>query len=733
MWLNGHPGKYILTNLPRHKWTVSGKWGGALSLAGIVFLLFLFVFEEYLHIPSWLQVVGRMHPLMLHFPIVLLIISLISYWVPENYAEGYGWELIRLAAALSALLSAIMGMLLSIEQADKGDTLVYHKWMGISLAIIAWALYSFHKKIVGNKVVAKTISVVSVFVLLVTGHLGANLTHGENYLTGPILSSQKKIIDPEQARIFPDIIFPVFKEKCGGCHQSGNRKGGLSLNDSATILAGGKSRKTLVTGDLLQSLLITRLHLPLGDKKHMPVTAKPQLSTEELNLIESWVKAGAPFTQKLKERATTDSLRLFADVYIKTQTGVENETAYDFKEANPATINKLNNNYRVIKQLGKNSPALAVSFFGKAMYSAEKLKELDPLKEQIIHLNLAKMPVNDEQVKWIITLPNLRRLNLNYSDITDQSMPLLSAMKKLESLSVSGTAISMQGLNTLVTNKKITEIFVWDSKIKSDEVLSLQQKNPQVTIETGFQGADTMVIALNKPLIKTPEGFFHDSGKIVLAHVIKNVELRYTLDGSAPDSCYSPVYKEPIIIREDMSLQVKAYKKGWLSSEVIKTSYLKAGIPVVKTILLTPADPKYNLQAEKVLTDLDLGDQTDLGTKWLGFMNNDALVVFDMGAPKKVEDVRVNALHNIGAYIFPPVSLTVWGSTDQKNWVLLNTLTPEAPKKMIPVSTYLHSLHFKPATIRYIKLEGRRIKKLPPWHPGKGKPGWFFMSEVIIS
>ena len=38
-------------------------------------LLVLFVLAgDKLHIPAWLQVAGRMHPLVLHFPIVLLIL-----------------------------------------------------------------------------------------------------------------------------------------------------------------------------------------------------------------------------------------------------------------------------------------------------------------------------------------------------------------------------------------------------------------------------------------------------------------------------------------------------------------------------------------------------------------------------------------------------------------------------------------------------------------------------------
>lgn len=49
--------------------------GGGVLFGSMVFLLFLVVFESFLHIPSWLAVAGRLHPMFLHFPIVLLLIS----------------------------------------------------------------------------------------------------------------------------------------------------------------------------------------------------------------------------------------------------------------------------------------------------------------------------------------------------------------------------------------------------------------------------------------------------------------------------------------------------------------------------------------------------------------------------------------------------------------------------------------------------------------------------------
>lgn len=707
--------------------------GNLLALAGLVFLLFLFVFVGQLSVPAWLQVVGRMHPLLLHFPIVLVLISLLPYWIPQEAAMEKTWELIRLAAALSALASAIMGIFLSVEQGTEGTSLQYHKWSGTALAMIAWVLYSFHAQLIAAKAsLAKGISVVAACLLLVTGHLGANLTHGENFLSGPILGSTKKIIDPEQAVIFPDLIYTVLEEKCGGCHQAGNQKGGLSLADSIAIMKGGKTAKALVLGDLEKSLLISRLHLPLSDKKHMPLASKPQLTPEELELLQAWVKAGAPFTQKLRERNSNDSLRLAADAYIHSRQEVSDEPVYDFAEADPATIQKLSDNYRVIKPLGKNSPALSVSFFGKAMFTANRLKELESLKKQIIHLNLARMPVTDELLSFISGFPNLERLNLNYTDITDGGMKQLAGMKQLVAVSLSGTAVDADGLLAVGANPHLKEVYVWDSRIAANALTTVKQKYPQLIIETGFQGADTTIVTLNKPLIKTTEGFFKDTGKIVLSHVIKGAELRYTLDGLAPDSTTSPVYKMPISITKNTTLQVRAFKKGWISSEVVKASFLKAGLPVSNITLLQPADAKYNMGGGKILSDLDLGDQSDFSSKWLGFQKNKASVVFDLGTSIKLEEVLINSLHNTAAHVFPPVVLRVWGSSDQQHWRLLTIHQPKPPAKIEPATAYLYQLPFPATNARYIKLEAEPVPQLPLWHPAKGKPGWFFMSEVIF-
>jgi uncharacterized membrane protein len=708
------------------------KAGGLIAFAGLIFLFFLVLFESRLSLPAWVQVIGRMHPLLLHFPIVLLLISLCAFWIPEQPALEKAWEIVRLLAAVTAIATAIMGMFLSIEEAGKGDTLVYHKWTGIITATLSYILYAFHQSIKNINHAGKPVAVFTALVLILTGHWGAAVTHGDNFVSAPLRSADQPVIDPEKARIFPDVVNLVLKEKCGNCHQGGSQKGGLLLADSISIHKGGKNGPALLAGNPEKSLLLMRVHLPMSDKKHMPVADKPQLTEEEIRLLEAWIKAGAPFEQPLNARKSGDSLRMLAEAYIAPYIKMRQEEQFDFAEADPDKVAALNNNYRVVRKLGKHVPALVVSFYGKAMFSNEKLTELEPVSKQIVELNLARMPVKDEQMKWISKLPNLRRLNLNYSDITDAGLQQLSGMQQLEMISVAGTSVSMQGLGNLLTHPKLKEIFVWNTKVKPDEADAVRKKYPRLRIDPGFEGADTMLIALNKPMIKTSSAVFYDSIRVELFHPVKGTELRYTTDGTEPDSLKSPVYKAPVIVQANTELKVKAFKKGWISSEIVQSRYLKS-LPLVQTKLLLPADEKYNADAERVLTDRDLGDPFDFGMKWLGYRKNEALLVMDLGTLRKVEKVTINNLMAIRASIFPPASVTVWGSKDEKNWQLLKTVSPARPQNFRPAKDTLLNLSFSPVTVRYLKLKGEPVKQLPAWHNEKGKPGWFFLSEVMVN
>jgi hypothetical protein len=91
-------------------------------------IIFLTIFESQLLIPQWLQVLGRMHPILLHFPIVLLLLaSLLEFFrFQSENTKTLFYQLLSsyvfVAGILSTGITVLMGFILSIEEGYEGET-----------------------------------------------------------------------------------------------------------------------------------------------------------------------------------------------------------------------------------------------------------------------------------------------------------------------------------------------------------------------------------------------------------------------------------------------------------------------------------------------------------------------------------------------------------------------------------------------------------------------------------
>ena len=111
---------------------------GIYSLA--ILLAFFLVFERYLELPFLVSWLGHWHPLILHFPIVMILVTIVQYWRND---PGFSWYL-SLTTILT-LVSAITGLLLSFEGGTKGDLILTHQWLGVSVAFLMTSWYWFSK------------------------------------------------------------------------------------------------------------------------------------------------------------------------------------------------------------------------------------------------------------------------------------------------------------------------------------------------------------------------------------------------------------------------------------------------------------------------------------------------------------------------------------------------------------------------------------------------------------
>jgi hypothetical protein len=164
----------------------------------------------------------------------------------------------------------------------------------------------------------------SALVLLV-GHLGGDLVHGENFVLAPLLKKagrDKEAKDADDgARVVtsdgaeadasaaargrfpegavpekPDFtthIKPLFERSCIKCHGASKRKSGLRLDEKRYAMKGGESGAVaIVAGDPDKSLVYTMCALPSDDDEVMPERGK-LLALSEVETLKKWIAQGA--------------------------------------------------------------------------------------------------------------------------------------------------------------------------------------------------------------------------------------------------------------------------------------------------------------------------------------------------------------------------------------------------------------------------------------------------------
>lgn len=669
-----------------------------------------------------------MHPLLLHFPIVIIVLYV--FWLIFGRQNSHYTEVaedLLLLSSFSAVITALCGLLLSREPGYDSDTLQTHKWTGSLTAFLFlfWYWISTAKKV--NRWFNIAASFIMVLIVAIAGDLGADITHGSNFLLAPVTPENKKVpVAFEDAFVYADLVQPVLESKCMSCHNSKKAKGQLIMETAGLLLKGGKDGKLWDTSQVDLGLLMRRIHLPEEEKEHMPPSGKPQLTDEEVAIIQSWIKSGSDTAGKVADLSPTDTLRVLA--YKKFKASAEEQ--YDFAAADESKIQKLNNTNCVIYPVALHSPALVVNFYNSPFFNTQQLQQLDGIKQQIVELNLSKMPVKDDDIKIISGFSNLRTLNLNYSAVSGSTLGELKKLPFLKSLSLTGTSVNQKQLSVLKDFPKLRSVFIWNTGIAKASLNEIN-KQGKIRFETGFNG-DTVVLKLTPPVVLNDESTI-TKDPVQLKHYINGTTIRYTTDGSDPDSTTSQVYKNVLPLQGGFMLKARAVKAGWYSSDVVQRYIFAAGYLPDSVELLTPADVKYKGHGPQTIADLA---KSDLGTgtgKWLGFRDNSMEALLRFNNPVHATSVTLSMLKNLDGYIFPPAIVEIWGGTDQNKMRLLSRISPKTPVKGEPADNIPIICAFAATDVKCIKVFAKPLAKLPPWHAAKGEKAWIFIDEVLVN
>ena len=448
----------------------------------------------------FLRFLGRLHPLVVHFPIALGVsaafVELINILRRKPTASPFAFTATGIAAVF-AVIAAIFGWLnADFEGAGPKTTLFLHRWLGV---ISAGALVAvFFCGIVGRT--GRRISALNAYrwglliAAVLTGvgaHFGGEMVYGRGYLT-KVLFSGSSATAPEESKStsedeknsdsdqavqpaktdeadvqmvsFQKDVLPIFNARCVECHGADKVKGDLRLDTAAVIFSGDRSWWTVEPGDAEKSILVERIVLPADDPDVMPPKGD-MLDAAQIKTIRDWINQGAQYEVDGK--------------MVKPGGGEESAAAQPEPETaktdeKPATEPKV--------------PAIDQAAIDQAVASLRERGALVmPIAQDTdaweINASLVKPPFGDADLALMGGMePVLEWVNLGRTAVTDAGMPALRGFERITKIRLDHTAITDAGLEPLAALPALEVVNLFGSKISDAGLKTLAEVPTMKTV-----------------------------------------------------------------------------------------------------------------------------------------------------------------------------------------------------------------------------------------------------------
>lgn len=239
---------------------------------------------------------------------------------------------------------------------------------------------------------------------------------------------------------------------------------------------------------------------------------------------------------------------------------------------------------------------------------------------------------------------------------------------------------------------------------------------------------------LAPPQLVCDSPFFARQTRITLAFDLEGAEIRYTLDGTAPDA-RALRYDTPLDISQTTLLKAAAFHPDFKPSETVDLQVFRTAGAPVNISLDKPPSSIYPGGGAATLVNGRKGSADLHDRQWLGFAGDTAVVQMTFTQKKRFKTLTVSTLQQPGAWVFPPRRIEVWGAAKPDArfeslgaWNLPGPLQADSPAQ----SSCFIKIPLRGDKVRFLKISVQPYGPLPDWHPGKGLPAWLFLDEIMV-
>ncbi len=256
---------------------------------------------------NWWLFAGKLHPVVVHFPIALLMVG--AGLEVVRIRREYRWKpgaaaVVCLAlGAPAAVLAAALGWSDAVTSGHGGSdawVLDWHRWLGVATAgaaVAAGLAAVAAGSMQGRRSFAwyRFVLILSAVLVGVTGHFGGSLIYGTQYFPDSWAKARGATVGAVALAApvdFTHDVQPILARRCYQCHAGDKVEGDLHLDSREGGIKGGKSgRAAIVPGSPGASELV-RLIKGADPRRTMP-PKNGALEPQQIAVLEAWIAQGA--------------------------------------------------------------------------------------------------------------------------------------------------------------------------------------------------------------------------------------------------------------------------------------------------------------------------------------------------------------------------------------------------------------------------------------------------------
>lgn len=444
--------------------------------------------------PNWWGALAGLHPLVLHFPIALVIMAAVVEFIAmiSRRERVTSFTVIALlVGGVFAVISAWSGWELAEEGHGSGWELDLHRWLGVSSAVLLGALAIvslitwFSNKAWSVATVRAGVYVGAVLVS-VTAYFGGEMVWGGSLLMKALFPEKAENQTSQQAFeeggpvSFTRNIVPILEANCWKCHgPEGRAKGpGIRLTSKAEMIREFEGHALIVPGDPEKSLVHTVITLPRDEDFAMPPEGDG-LSEKEIEVITTWISEGAPFdegvapsTGKAKDTtpeeeptSTEDPKTAAIDAALEKLQARGIPARLISQDSNELELNANGLSHRIDPPFGDGDMAL-----------------VEGLESVLVEIDLSNTKVTDRGIAKLAGFDLLRSVKLKETRTGDGAASVLGKLPDVKTVNFFGTDLNDAGLDVLAKGAAITTIYAGATKITDAGVKAAQAIKPGLLI-----------------------------------------------------------------------------------------------------------------------------------------------------------------------------------------------------------------------------------------------------------